>query len=233
MKTSEKCAAVMAAIAQVQAKAAPVAKSGFNTFDKYAYSTLEDIVATLRPHTAEAGLVVLFDVAKCEPTTRKTKSGAEEQVVRVEMVLRIVHNTSGEYVELMVVGEGQDRMDKAVYKAITGARKYALACAFGLASTDDPENDDSKPSSSSPGTATKAPADKAPPRQPAVVLATPVRVAELERMVKIAKVGGDVIEKWLKASGDAESFAAMPAKNVEACIKRCVEIVNANSKKAA
>jgi hypothetical protein len=51
-----------------------------------------------------------------------------------------------------VLGEGQDRGDKAFYKADTGARKYALANLFNLATDDDPETD-------SPETV--------PPRQPA------------------------------------------------------------------
>jgi hypothetical protein len=58
----------------------------------------------------------------------------------VKVAVRILHE-SGEWVEASAWGEGQDRGDKAVYKAITGARKYGVASALGLATTDDPEDD--------------------------------------------------------------------------------------------
>ena len=55
--------------------------------------------------------------------------------------MRLSHAESGEWIEIDIIGEGYDRGDKAVYKAITGARKYGLACLFDLVTTDDPETD--------------------------------------------------------------------------------------------
>src|SRR5574340_328981 len=45
-------------------------------------------------------------------------------------------------IEFLVIGEGQDRGDKATYKAMTGATKYALLKLFLIPTGDDPEKDE-------------------------------------------------------------------------------------------
>ena len=47
---------------------------------------------------------------------------------------------SGEEIVAKVAGQGLDAGDKAPYKAITGALKYALLQSFLLATGDDPED---------------------------------------------------------------------------------------------
>jgi hypothetical protein len=48
---------------------------------------------------------------------------------------------SGEELTVRVAGEGADQGDKAPYKAMTGALKYALLQSFLLATGDDPEDE--------------------------------------------------------------------------------------------
>ena len=52
---------------------------------------------------------------------------------------------TGETESFTVVGEGQDSGDKAVYKALTGATKYALMKTFLIPTGDDPERDEEEP----------------------------------------------------------------------------------------
>lgn len=63
-----------------------------------------------------------------------------QHACRVQIKLTLLHS-SGEELSIVAWGEGQDHGDKAIYKAITGARKYGLACLFNLATSDDPERD--------------------------------------------------------------------------------------------
>jgi hypothetical protein len=51
----------------------------------------------------------------------------------------MVH-TSGQWIETVHVGEGEDRGDKAAYKAITGATKYWVMKTFLISTGDDPES---------------------------------------------------------------------------------------------
>lgn len=130
------------ALARAQADFPSVGKSGTNLFDKYRYAMLEDYVTKVQPILAKHGLSVVtsvLDVQSGEPRT--TKGGTVEHVARVRIALRLIHE-SGEWIEATSWGEGQDRADKAIYKAITGARKYGLAALLGLATTDDPESDE-------------------------------------------------------------------------------------------
>ena len=57
------------------------------------------------------------------------------------MNYRFVDARSGEELTVRVPGEGADAGDKAPYKAMTGALKYALLQSFLLSTGDDPEDE--------------------------------------------------------------------------------------------
>lgn len=142
MQSSESVAKISSAVAEAQAEFKAVSKSGFNAYDKYAYADLEDYVHATRPVLTKHGLAILSSAEEVVALNdRTTKNGGCEHAVRVKVNVRLMH-TSGEWVECVAWGEGQDRADKAVYKAITGARKYGLALMLGLATSDDPERDE-------------------------------------------------------------------------------------------
>lgn len=141
MLQSESLKELAPALAAAQAEFKAVSKSGENTYDKYSYAKLEDFVVTTHPILSKHGLIVLTSVVDVSSMdTRQTKNGSNEYPVRVKIVQRIMHK-SGEWIETESFGDGQDRGDKGIYKAITGARKYGLAAALNLATTDDPEAD--------------------------------------------------------------------------------------------
>lgn len=134
------------ALCQVQARMKTVTMSGENKFDKYSYAKLVDYIDVCRKPISDCGLSVLFSVAEVVPLEdRSTKGGAVEHAVRVHLFMTITH-ISGEQITLNGWGEGQDRADKAIYKAITGARKYLLGMALNLASgEEDPESTEREP----------------------------------------------------------------------------------------
>ena len=133
--------ALAKAIAAVQGKIQAAHKSGENKFDHYMYSTLDDYMVALRPLMAEAGVWFTFSLGAPEtPIERKTAAGKTEYYIRLQVTMR-VGCSSGEYFEISGWGEGQDRGDKAIYKATTGAKKYLVSNAFSIPTTDDPETD--------------------------------------------------------------------------------------------
>lgn len=159
MKSSESIGKLAAALVKAQSEFKSVGKSGENKFDRYSYANLEDYVTAVRPVLSKHGIVLLSSAEEIIPLDdRQTKNGGCEHAVRVKLTTWIVHE-SGEWLETCSCGEGQDRADKSVYKAITGARKYALASALNLATTDDPENEDEQHPEIKP--AAKRPPEKA------------------------------------------------------------------------
>lgn len=153
MQFSDSTAKIATALAKAQSSFKAIHKSGENKFDHYSYANLEDYVSAIRPILAANGLSVLSSVEEVIPLDdRSTKSGGAEHAVRCKLSIRIIHE-SGEWLEATSFGEGQDRGDKAVYKAITGARKYGLASALGLATSDDPEADEEQPAAQRQSTA--------------------------------------------------------------------------------
>jgi len=59
----------------------------------------------------------------------------------VKLEVRFVDADSGEQYTSYFYGDGYDKTDKGLYKAITGALKYALLKTFLVATGDDPEKD--------------------------------------------------------------------------------------------
>lgn len=183
IQTSEACDKVASALVHARAKITKVAKGGTNTYDKYNYASLEDFVNATEKVLAEHGLMVSSSARSCESLPeRKTSAGKTEYVVRVGLDIRAFHE-SGQWIQVSAYGEGQDRADKAVYKAKTGARKYGLSLLLGLATSDDPESD------------TSVGVDDAPPAQRQVAV-KPQQTPSLKRQFV------DAVRNWAQVAAE-------------------------------
>jgi hypothetical protein len=134
----EKLAAVMAAVERVP-------KNGENKFHGYKYATEADLSDAVRANLARYGVMLIPSVEKVEWSKVPTKSGEERLAT---LTVRFTATDGKDKIEFTVLGEGQDRGDKATYKAMTGATKYALLKLFLIPTGDDPEHDgetDEKP----------------------------------------------------------------------------------------
>ncbi len=150
MRTSDSITNIANALAKMHPELEVISRSGENKFDRYTYATLEDYIKGTRDIMSKHGFFMIGSIEKVEPLAdRVTRNGGIEHAVQVSLTLRLIHQ-SGEWIEISCVGEGQDRADKAVYKAITGARKYAIASLLGLATADDPEADENVGLASAP-----------------------------------------------------------------------------------
>lgn len=130
------------AVHKARAAMPTVKKSGRNTYDKYDYATLADYLEAIQKPLDDNGLIVVSHIDEITwMQDRETQTGKYEKVCRIMLRTTVIHAESGESMSVSVLGEGQDRGDKAFYKADTGARKYALANLFNLATDDDPETD--------------------------------------------------------------------------------------------
>jgi len=110
---------------------------------------------------------------------------------------------TAEEISVKVAGEGLDPGDKAPYKAMTGALKYALLQSFLLATGDDPEEERANYSS--------APRDSAR-------LVTAEEIQELRRLIEDTGTELDRVLAYYKLSSLEEM--------TEATYRRALELLN-------
>ena len=112
-----------------------VQKTGRNDFHKYTYVTEGSLQDHLVPALSKVGLSLVGSVS--EMKVDEKKGG-----VYVEFTYNLTHQSGAIWPwPIKYWGYGQDKGDKAIYKAYTGANKYALFKLFQIATGDDPEAD--------------------------------------------------------------------------------------------
>jgi hypothetical protein len=162
---------LFAKIAAVMAKVSRIPKAGHNVQQGYKYATEADIADSVRSAMAEVGLVMMPSFAA--PTFRTVKAKDRELTICTVLgTFTFADAETGETAVSVFPGEGMDSGDKAIYKAMTGAEKYALLKTFLLSSGDDAEKDGSP--------------DDAP---------TPVQAARTQVRAAAQQLGGTVEEK--------------------------------------
>lgn len=140
---------IHAKLLAIQGELPAAPKNGFNSFHKYKYVTETDVLSLVNPLCTRHGMSHYINQLEAH-IDRDTAT------VKVELVVHDIE--SGEELRATSWGYAQDmRGDKAVYKAITGATKYAYLKFFGLSTGDDPENETAP---------TETPALKRPPYTP-------------------------------------------------------------------
>lgn len=121
-------------ILQVMKEVEKVPKNGYNQFHKYYYATESDLTESIRPILIDAGLAFFATVLD---------QSREGEFTKVKMEFTLADTETGETLKSIFWGEGQDKGDKGLYKAYTGATKYFLMKTFLIPTGDDPECDSS------------------------------------------------------------------------------------------
>ncbi len=127
-------------LAEVRRRIGYVQKRGHNERSNYSYVTAADIAGSVGDILAELGVVI---IPRLEEISYESAVGRGEatRMARVVMAYTFADVDSGEEIIAKVAGQGLDPGDKAPYKAMTGALKYALLQSFLLATGDDPEEE--------------------------------------------------------------------------------------------
>ena len=124
--------------AEVRRRLGYVQKRGHNERHNYSYVTAADLAGSVGDILAELGVVV---IPQLQSISTETPRSSSDRIARMVMNYRFVDARSGEELTVRVAGEGADPGDKAPYKAMTGALKYALLQSFLLSTGDDPEDE--------------------------------------------------------------------------------------------
>lgn len=118
-----------------------VPKTGYNKAHDYHYVTESDVVGAVRPLMAKEKLIMMPSIKSYKAEDIPTKySKLYLGTIEIEWILRDAE--SYEQVKFTMIGKGTDTLEKDIYKAISGNKKYALISIFLIDSGDDPERND-------------------------------------------------------------------------------------------
>lgn len=133
------------AIAAVMADVGAVGKDATNSFDKYKYRSIDAVMNAMHPALVNHGVFVTPEVIEQTREEREGKNGTL-MIYSVTKVKYTFFTDDGSSVQAVVIGEGSDRGDKSMNKAMSAAFKYALFQVFCLptaemidSETDSPE----------------------------------------------------------------------------------------------
>ncbi len=150
-KLAAKMLAVMAAVGHIP-------KRGKNLSQNYQYVTEADMADGVRDAMVKNGVALFVTTLERSVAVDavKTKFGAQN-LTTVKMQFTFMDVESGEKFESIFYGDGMDGGDKGLYKAMTGADKYALMKEFLVPTGDDPELDAPEKSTTPTGDAPPRP----------------------------------------------------------------------------
>ncbi|MFX3617950.1 MAG: ERF family protein [Sporolactobacillus sp.] len=128
-------------ICEIMEQVQYIKKNGVNNFNHYTYATEADVQDAVRKEMAKRHVFMFPDVVHREIREHENRKGNREYIGTVDIKFTFTDADSGESIAFTMVGEGEDALDKAFYKAITGTQKYALMKLFMIPTGDDPEKD--------------------------------------------------------------------------------------------
>ena len=141
---------LFAKVAIVMGQVRTMPKDGTNTFDKYSYVTADMAFERLGAAMAAVKLVALPSVLECEQSEVVSQGGKPQTRSVVHGQITIACGDTGATWTNDWWGEGIDRGDKSINKAITAMSKYHLLRLFNVGTGEDADAD-------SPETEHKAP----------------------------------------------------------------------------
>jgi len=118
-----------------------IQKTGVNSFHKYKYATETDVTAAFSKAFINQSVFMFSSIVERHCYSYQTRGNKESFIVTVKLQVTFIDAESGEQFTATFFGDGSDPDDKGVYKALTGAQKYALLKTFLAATSDDPERE--------------------------------------------------------------------------------------------
>lgn len=118
-----------------------VQKQGANEYHKYRYATASDVLEKVNTALVQQNLAVFAKPELIELQEVLNAKGNIEKLATVKTTLTLLDGDSGESIEFVGLGSGQDIGDKSVMKAQTASLKYAYMMTLSIATGDDPESD--------------------------------------------------------------------------------------------
>lgn len=117
-------------LAEIMGEVGYLQMDSTNDFHKYKYASARKVLGVVNAELSKRGICV-----SSSSSVRHYEAG--HAVVHVQLRL----TRGDEYIAMEGLGEGADKGDKAIMKAMTAAVKYALSSGFLISWGNDPEAD--------------------------------------------------------------------------------------------
>lgn len=134
-------AKLFAKVAKVMAAVRTIPKDGVNTYDKYHYIKGDDVFERVGQAMSAANLAILPSVIELNTTEGKTANGGIMLRTVVRGQITLADGDTGETWTSEWYGEGSDRGDKSINKAMTAMMKYYLLRVFNVGSGEDADEE--------------------------------------------------------------------------------------------
>lgn len=146
-------------LAKVMTAISSVPKRGRNDFHKYNYVLEADLAEAVRSELSQRHIMVFTSIDTVQ---------REGTLTTIQTSFTFADGETGETFTVKGAGSGDDKGDKGLYKAITGAVKYMLMKTFLIPTGDDPEADEDtdRRSYGNKSTEKKSPPPKEEPKTP-------------------------------------------------------------------
>ena len=136
-------------LSAITAEVGRVPKNGFNEFHKYKFATESDVVEAVskacHDHRVHISSRQKPGSVKVEPAPADKDGKVKSVRATVTVIVRLRNvDAPDEVEEYEFEDHADDTGDKAIKKASTGAKKYALLLGFNVATGDDPDADNGK-----------------------------------------------------------------------------------------
>ena len=215
-------------LAQVMKEVTYIERRGYNQFHRYKYATEADVADKVRTVLADNDVVMMPSVVEHSIREVVTRKGNTEYIAMVLMEFEFIDGESGESIKIRTIGEGQDAGDKGVYKAMTGAAKYALMKAFLIPTGDDPEMDSGNGDVQEQQ---KEPTKKPPPKKESKSNPRGAFFAQLQEWAKANvdyleyKVVEETAKAWMRKAAKVDSLSEIKESEWRAIVKDRMHVV--------
>src|SRR6266404_4309112 len=134
---------VIIKLVQIMSELKQLPKRGYNEFHKYYFLQEEDLLAAVREKLAERCIMLMPSVTNIEhlQLSRTDSNGKEKASILTTVRTRytFVDGESGDSYSCDWAGDGEDSLDKGIYKGYTGSEKSFLIKVFLIPTCKDPE----------------------------------------------------------------------------------------------
>lgn len=139
-----KAGKIFSLIPKIMADIKPIGKDQRNSVQNYKFRGIDDMYNTIHPVLTKHGVFCCPRVINTESS--EIDCGDNKTAYRV--ILTVAHRfyaEDGSCIEVITVGEGLDRSDKASNKALSAAMKYAFIELFSIPTEDMEDSDRESP----------------------------------------------------------------------------------------
>ena len=173
---------IAAKLTKIMQACSYVQKTGYNDFHKYKYATAADVLEKANESMVQNNVASIVRPELIEFRDVQNARGATEHLATVKTTITLIDNDSGETLELIGMGSGQDSSDKAVMKAQTAALKYAWMMSLNISTGDDPEADAPEKPKNDKSEQRKSEPQKPPAQTPAPQMATEAQRKKIDEL---------------------------------------------------